>query len=753
MFDFGLLESQLPPAKALASAAPPKSSRSVAVPSDEQPLLLDEEGQCSVEPDVLEGLAGHFATDGWLRVPKLGVPRQCCSKVQLEVDMLQNPRQAERIVGEALTKEEDGQVRTDSTLFLDFLSLPEVRLQLKGLAKLDEIVEHVVLQLADHLRGPPLRLHLRSRSNMMLSCHEPGGYHLPHSDADAGGDSVIAATYYLNPGWCTEDGGAQRLHLAEMQQIDIWPSEDSLVLLRSDQVRQEVCLTHARRLAVTIWFQGTLNSVQSDNDGGMPKTLPRQTVRLKHRGEWPGKQGSRLVWPPQGGSPSIWWGDGASAEQLGYWQRQREQEGLARITHVCNTAALTVPLPAEQRLGDVTYLTLEMMDVPFASGTEVWAKTQCDLRVATAFMEEALSKDGVILVNCRAGHNRSAAVLLAWMLTHRPTATEGKFGFSPIGAMQHLRRINPWCMRNASLRRCSLDFAGAQPELCDSDSGDDASGARDAPQREPVLVCWNIVGFRLKEGTEKLAGLFVAAKQLGIKDHVMLSYPEDYGVKGEGDETWATYVDRLIEKIDRSPRRLGRPLLLFAHSNASGAALSVAVRLGARVLKIYLVDGPAPRPEYDVFAVSHASFKSFTDADWVQKLYSWNPGSSVLREMAKACTVEGWEVSKSPGAQEILEHGRRMYINAVYPKVGRDLTSIPSPILAFKMIEDVIDLASVAALQLWTTGGFDLVRVECTHVGWLLPTRDLTTKTRRYVVFDLLCEDIQKNLDHWMSLV
>jgi len=587
---------------------------------------MDREGKginVAEHPGALEALAEQFATEGWVHVPRLGVPPQCRAKVQMEADMLQKPRQAQRLAGGTLSQGMtnvassgggEKRPRTDSILFLDFqdgASSLGLREQLRGFFKLDQILERVVCQLASQLEGSSLGLCLTGRTRTMFARYEPGGYYLPHVDADDGDDRVLTAVYYLNPGWRAEDGGALRLHPGSGKpHFDVLPEEDALVLFRADRLQHEVCRSKARRLAVTVWFKGYCGGSRADANG----TLAR-TVLLRRLPD--SLQASPLA--PEGGTP--------------------------------------------------------------------------------------------------------------WMVSSRP----------------------PVNLEEAAAARLSERRSRAAA-LSDSED-DDPSGTGDS-WRGPVLVCWNVVGFRLRQGTEKLSGLFVAAKRVGVRDHFVVSYPEDYGVEGEGTGPWPQYVSRLCEAIDAKPRRAGRPLILFAHSAAAACALSVAKRLQRRVLKVYLVDGAAPEPGgQDPWEGTTAMFRTWSDAQWILALVSWNPGSTVLREMAGAVLQGGWDVSKSKGAQEVLSHGKRQYLNAIHPNLARDVGVIPAPIFAFSMaLDDVVSPESVKALQHWTSGGFHMEVIKSTHMGWLEPAADSRASMYRFVVFDRICEDMAAHMEYWRSL-
>lgn len=187
------------------------------------------------------------------------------------------------------------------------------------------------------------------------------------------------------------------------------------------------------------------------------------------------QQGPRPVWPP-----SVWWGDADSVQRLHYWQQRRKAEDLPPITHVCNVAANGVPLQAEERHEDVTYMDIRMLDVRGDEpGTTIWTRNERDLRAAVDFIEETVQSKGIVLVNCHMGQNRSGAVLLAWLLTHRTGPNQDStLGFNPERAMRHLRQIEPEAVNNDSLRRLAMEVAGAS---LSSKPPADTSGNAPAP--------------------------------------------------------------------------------------------------------------------------------------------------------------------------------------------------------------------------------------------------------------------------------
>eukprot|EP00928_Gymnodinium_smaydae_P002638 TRINITY_DN10943_c0_g1_i4.p1 TRINITY_DN10943_c0_g1~~TRINITY_DN10943_c0_g1_i4.p1 ORF type:complete len:241 (+),score=45.31 TRINITY_DN10943_c0_g1_i4:46-723(+) len=194
--------------------------------------------------------------------------------------------------------------------------------------------------------------------------------------------------------------------------------------------------------------------------------------------EWDGAP--RAVWPPQ-----VWWGDADSLLRLRHWQRKRSVEGLPEITHACNLAASAVRLEEAQRLDDVTYLELEMLDAPHMEpGTGLWSESSRFLRKAVAFVDRAVVAGGVVLVNCWAGQNRSGAVLLAWLLMHRRPASGDPLGFTKVGALELLRGIDSAALNNQKLKDCAYNVVDDVGCIASLPAAADSSWQLDLPVRK-----------------------------------------------------------------------------------------------------------------------------------------------------------------------------------------------------------------------------------------------------------------------------
>lgn len=251
----------------------------------------------------------------------------------------------------------------------------------------------------------------------------------------------------------------------------------------------------------------------------------------------------------------------------------------------------------------------------------------------------------------------------------------------------------------------------SSPEPSDGSDGD----LDDLERRDyPVLVCWHPGGFKPKDGSKMLEVLMATAFEAGLEDQLVLSYPETYGIEGEGCERWSAYVDELINLIDKSPKRAGRSLLLWAHGSGVYAAMSVASRLEKRVLKVYLnFNGPPVVDGYNTMVEAHKWFRT-EDEMWLQSLVRITPENAFLQDCS-ARVLSGSLDIKSAWLQDLLRLSRRHYINQIYPDVQRDLKVIASPILAVTSLgaSSVVGPPdSVRAWSSWTSGEFRLEVID-----------------------------------------
>jgi len=109
----------------------------------------------------------------------------------------------------------------------------------------------------------------------LAAFRRPGARYTRHLDAFRDhGLRRATLIYYLNPGWCREDGGELRVYLGD-RVCDIEPLLDRLVLFLSDRVEHEVLPARRLRLAITAWFRRSSAlpfDVPPDSSGPAPSS-------------------------------------------------------------------------------------------------------------------------------------------------------------------------------------------------------------------------------------------------------------------------------------------------------------------------------------------------------------------------------------------------------------------------------------------------------------------------------------------------
>ncbi|WP_158881072.1 2OG-Fe(II) oxygenase [Rhodanobacter sp. L36] len=86
--------------------------------------------------------------------------------------------------------------------------------------------------------------------------YTPGADYARHLDRLHGNDArVISAVFYLNDAWLDAEGGALRLHLADLSHRDIYPRSGTLLLFLSAQFEHEVLPATRNRMSVACWLR------------------------------------------------------------------------------------------------------------------------------------------------------------------------------------------------------------------------------------------------------------------------------------------------------------------------------------------------------------------------------------------------------------------------------------------------------------------------------------------------------------------
>ena len=148
-------------------------------------------------------------------------------------------------------------------------------------------------------------------------------------------------------------------------------------------------------------------------------------------------------------------------------------------THVCNVAAGALsfegkdgellPRGARRACGaddddaseaGAVVAQWDMWDDPSMRPSDlVWVRQKEHLLEAAQWVHGMLGEGNCVLINCRAGQNRSGAVLLVWALRH------GSEPCTADGALQWLQKLVPGALNNRALAACACEAAGADAKV------------------------------------------------------------------------------------------------------------------------------------------------------------------------------------------------------------------------------------------------------------------------------------------------
>mmetsp|Transcript_707 Transcript_707/g.2051 ORF Transcript_707/g.2051 Transcript_707/m.2051 type:complete len:392 (+) Transcript_707:56-1231(+) len=237
---------------------------------------------------------------------------------------------------------------------------------------------------------------------------------------------------------------------------------------------------------------------------------------------------------------------------------------------------------------------------------------------------------------------------------------------------------------------------------------------------EPILVVFYSGGMSKQQGKDLVAEFLETAKAKGLTDQVVLDHPEQYDIKDEGTDGWPRYLDALQRELDGTPDRLGRPVLIWGHSKGATAAMTLAARLGSRVLKVYVCASAAPNMgEVSPFQTMAANFKKGTDLDLLKWFCTQN-SDRALHRMVEACDKGELTVESSPYLQGKLSLMKKQYVNCIYPDMERDFQVIHSPVMALWPSTDLSSpKEGMEAWQVWTTGDCEVKKVSAGHMDCL----------------------------------
>eukprot|EP00747_Dinoflagellata_sp_TGD_P193802 gnl/TRDRNA2_/TRDRNA2_60456_c0_seq1.p1 gnl/TRDRNA2_/TRDRNA2_60456_c0~~gnl/TRDRNA2_/TRDRNA2_60456_c0_seq1.p1 ORF type:complete len:376 (+),score=30.56 gnl/TRDRNA2_/TRDRNA2_60456_c0_seq1:72-1199(+) len=194
----------------------------------------------------------------------------------------------------------------------------------------------------------------------------------------------------------------------------------------------------------------------------------------------------------------------------------------------------------------------------------------------------------------------------------------------------------------------------------------------DAGFTQPVVVIFYSGGFTAEEGQVLVQPLTNRLAAAGFRNILVLHHPDAYGMTDEGREPWKKYVTKLVEEIDSSYS--GHKVLIFGHSRGAGLAMSLAVRLQERCLKLYVTGaGPVRTEEPTAWEELSKAFKVQPDPKRavVEWLASLNPNALMLNRLAKLDDEQFKEATtQSPAIKKMVDMFMAQYVDAMYPESG-----------------------------------------------------------------------------------
>mmetsp|Transcript_18513 Transcript_18513/g.49657 ORF Transcript_18513/g.49657 Transcript_18513/m.49657 type:complete len:288 (-) Transcript_18513:84-947(-) len=271
--------------------------------------------------------------------------------------------------------------------------------------------------------------------------------------------------------------------------------------------------------------------------------------------------------------------------------------------------------------------------------------------------------------------------------------------------------------------------------------------------KHPVLVGWYSGGFYKEEGRGLLKDIMETAKEYGMRDTLVLDHPDEYNMEGEGYEPYRRYVDVLIERIDEDPERTGRPLLLFGHSRGACAAMAVATRLGARVLKVYIVATGAMVPDQPSgWEQMSLAFKKGGDELILGWLLSMQPGNLVLARAFEAAKANDGTLqamySESKWLTSMVTLTRRQYREAMYPDMTKDVQVLSIPLCAVSPLQDPSTQPEHnAGWNLMTTAECEQLTVDAGHMD-VLKAKKKKGHRKEFPLGDLLGPNFAQFVPH-----
>lgn len=240
---------------------------------------------------------------------------------------------------------------------------------------------------------------------------------------------------------------------------------------------------------------------------------------------------------------------------------------------------------------------------------------------------------------------------------------------------------------------------------------------------QPVLVCWYSGGFRHSDGVALLKDFTDGLIDM-IPDQLVLGFPDYYGMTDEGYDGWPKYVDKLVAEIDKHDHIRGRPLILLGHSRGACPAMSVANRLGPRVLKLYICAcGPIIPGQPTGWEMMSKDFKKGGNKELLVWFSGLNP-NPMLSQVARMNRDQVEEaIKQSPWLRDTTELMRVQYRDAMFPDMTSESSpcgQVRCPIMAAGLLRDPGCLPEAAkGWKFSTSNVFELVTIDAGHMDCL----------------------------------
>lgn len=238
-----------------------------------------------------------------------------------------------------------------------------------------------------------------------------------------------------------------------------------------------------------------------------------------------------------------------------------------------------------------------------------------------------------------------------------------------------------------------------------------------AEHQRPVLCIWYSGGLDPTQGREQMEKLVNEARQAGLQHVLVMDYPDTYGITGQGSAPWCRYVEYMVKELDSDPDRRQRPVILLGHSRGATPAMTMAAKLGDRVLKVYCLSSGAPVPGYpSPFQQMSAFFRAMRDIDLLRWFCSMNPVPLLVGVM-KSVEDGTMTIYDSPFLTEKVALMKRQYVNTCWPDMKKDFIKIHAPILVVAGKKDETVTTEAAELwKEWTSKSAKVKSLDCGHM-------------------------------------